>query len=56
MHKIKMKIISEYNKYVHAKNVGKDYDYTHILDMISLLEIASYTNNPDMILNHFIDE
>lgn len=55
MLEIKKKIISEYYKLVKNLNVGKQYDYNHILDMINFIDVEENTNNPELIKNYFIN-
>ena len=55
MLEIKKKIVSEYYKLVKSLNIGKQYDYNHILDMINFIDVEENTNNPELIKNYFIN-
>jgi hypothetical protein len=54
MSPLKVKIIDEYEKYVHQLHKGYRPDYNYILDMISFTEMGSKTKNPEIIQNHFL--
>lgn len=56
MRPLKRKIIEEYNKLVDSLSVGKTYNYDYILDMITFIEVGSKTDNPELILNHFLNK
>jgi hypothetical protein len=51
---LKNKIIAEYNQMVYNYSVGKPFDYTHILDMINLIEVKDNVNNASMIAKSFM--
>ena len=55
MSPLKKKIIIEYNKLVKGLNVGKQYNYDHIIDMINLLYTYNNLNRPEFIESHFIN-
>ena len=54
MSPMKTKVVLEYHKLVRALQLGYTFDYRHILDMISFIEIGSKTNNPELIQNYFL--
>lgn len=56
MQKVKEKIVSEYDKLVLSLHVGKEFDYSHIIDMINFIDISEHTNNQEAISNYFINK
>ena len=54
MSPMKTKVVLEYQKLVRTLQLGYTFDYKHILDMISFIEIGSKTNNPELIQNYFL--
>ena len=53
MQTLKGKIISEYGKFIKSLNLGKQYDYTHILDMINFISVGS--TRPEFIENFLMN-
>jgi hypothetical protein len=51
---LKHKVIREYNQMVLSYEVGKSFDYTHILDMINLIETGISIPNASMISKSFM--
>ena len=54
MLEVRHTIIKEYNKMLCAFHVGKPFDYTHILDMINLLEMKDNISNAKIIAKSFM--
>lgn len=53
MQPLKRKIVLEYGKLIRSLNLGKQYDYAHILDMINFLSVGS--TRPEFIENFLMN-
>ena len=45
LNQLKLKTIEEYTHYIHMLNKGYRKDYTHILNLISLIELGDKIDN-----------
>lgn len=55
MWQLKDKVITEYNKFISGLEKGYKNDYKNILDMICLIEFASYIDNNESLYEYYIN-